>query len=259
MIILLFKYIYQFIFSIFEKELSNLNEIISSKDNTIARLNKTIFNLKNKIKVLNTDNDNVNVHETSISPTYSPFEVDIVPLSVKIIKSKLNYKTLIQGKIFKISKCVKDKTLPYPEQVCPKCSSPYEYHSRHSKNQKKCKCCNTHFNIEKSKKDIHNNFYCPYCKKTLSLRAKRASFDVYVCKNKKCSYRLEKKKLSKHYRDKISYIYRHINLQIDEKYLNSVFILKNLIWISSLKYSLSKLILNSQIEILHKQWKIYLV
>ena len=139
MIIQLFNYIYQFIFSIFEKELCNLNEIITSKDNTIARLNKTISNLKKKIKVLNTDNDNVNVHETSISPTYSPFEVDIAPLSVEIIKSKLNYKTLIQGKTFKISKCVKDKTLPYPEQVCPKCSSPYEYHSRHSKNQKKCK------------------------------------------------------------------------------------------------------------------------
>ena len=139
MIIQLFNYIYQFIFSIFEKELSNLNKIISSKDNTIARLNKTISNLKNKIKVLNTDNDNVNVHETSISPTYSPFEVNIAPLSVEVVKPKLNYLTLIQGKTFKISKCVKDKILPYPEQVCPKCSSPYEYHSRHSKNQKKCK------------------------------------------------------------------------------------------------------------------------
>ncbi|WYD42915.1 hypothetical protein KST84_05090 [Fusobacterium nucleatum] len=80
MIILLFKYIYQFIFSIFEKELSNLNGIITSKDNTIARLNKTIYNLKNKIKVLNTNNKTVNTHKTSISPTYSPFEVDIAPL-----------------------------------------------------------------------------------------------------------------------------------------------------------------------------------
>jgi|GEM_PF-6361200 hypothetical protein len=52
-------------------------------------------------------------------------------------------------------------------------------------------------------------------RKKLSLSAKRASFDVYVCKNKKCSYRLEKKKSSKHHRDKISYVYRHINLQID--------------------------------------------
>ena len=52
MIILLFKYIYQFIFSIFEKELCNLNEIITSKDNTIARLNKTISNLKRKLKYL---------------------------------------------------------------------------------------------------------------------------------------------------------------------------------------------------------------
>ena len=216
MIILLFKYIYQFIFSIFEKELCNLNEIITSKDNTIARLNKTISNLKKKIKVLNTDNETLNTHETSILPNYSPFEVDIAPLSVEVVKPKLNYLTLIQGKTFKISKCVKDKTLPHPEQVCPKCSSPYKYHSRHSKNQKKCKCCNTHFNIEKSKKDIHNNFYCPYCKKKLSLRAKRASFDVYVCKNQKCSYRIEKKKAAKHHRDKISYIYRHVNLQIDE-------------------------------------------
>lgn len=180
MIIQLFKYIYQFIFSSFQKELANLNEIITSKDYTIAKLNKTITYLKNKIKLLNTDNENVNIHETSISPTYLPFEVDIAPLSVEIIKPKLNYKTLIQGKTLKSSKCVKDKTLPYPEQVCPKCSSPYEYHSRHSKNQKKCKCCNTHFNIEKIKKHMHNSFYCPYCKKTLSLRAKRASFDVYV-------------------------------------------------------------------------------
>ena len=113
MIIQLFNYIYQFIFSIFEKELCNLNEIITSKDNTIARLNKTISNLKKKIKVLNTDNETLNTHETSISPNYSPFEVDIAPLSVEIIKSKLNYKTLIQGKTFKISKCVKDKTLPH--------------------------------------------------------------------------------------------------------------------------------------------------
>ena len=112
MIILLFKYIYQFIFSIFEKELSNLNKIISSKDNTIARLNKTISNLKKKIKVLNTDNETLNTHETSISPNYSPFEVDIAPLSVEVVKPKLNYLTLIQGKTFKISKCVKDKTLP---------------------------------------------------------------------------------------------------------------------------------------------------
>ncbi|PGH22782.1 hypothetical protein RN96_06740 [Fusobacterium polymorphum] len=45
-----------------------------------------------------------------------------------------------------MSECVKDKTLLYPEQVCTKCSSSYEYHLRHSKNQKKCKCCNVHFN-----------------------------------------------------------------------------------------------------------------
>ena len=109
MIILLFKYIYQFIFSIFEKEISSLNEIITSKDSTIARLNKTTSNLKNKIKILNTNNETVNTHETSILPN--------------------------------------------------------KYHSCHSKNQKKCKCCNMHFNIEKSKKDTHNDIYCPYCKK----------------------------------------------------------------------------------------------
>lgn len=216
MIIQLFNYIFQIIFSIFEKEFNNLNQIIFSKDNTIAKLNKTILILKDKIKELNTDNENLIICETSISPSYLPFEVDIAPLSVEVVKPTLNYKNLIKGKIFKTSKCVKDRTLPYPEQVCPKCSSPYEYHSRHSKNQKKCKCCNAHFNIEKMRKHTHNSFYCPYCKKALSLRAKRTSFDVYVCKNQKCSYRIEKKKTSKHHRDKISYIYRHINLQIDE-------------------------------------------
>ena len=92
----------------------------------------------------------------------------------------------------------------------------YQYHSRHSKNQKKCKCCLTHFNIKKHKPHNHNAFYCPYCSKTLSLKVKRVSFDVFVCKNKLCPYRLDKIKSSFHHRDKISYTYRHINLQIHD-------------------------------------------
>ena len=219
MIIQFFNYIFQSFFSLFYNEINSLNDLILDKNDTIRKLNKTIRNLKSEIRILKgTSSETIN--ETSISPKYGFFEVDLAPISVQSLKPSLDYRELIADKSIKTSKCVLDKSLPKPEQLCPRCSSPYLFHSRHSKNQKKCKCCDYHFSINRRNDNStsNNKFCCPYCQKTLSFRVSREAFDVYVCKNRACPFRLHKIKDSKHHRDKISYIYRDIKVKINDIY-----------------------------------------
>lgn len=199
--------------------ISNFKKQLQEKLDTIQKLNKKIKILTQEINELKGINK-PNIPEDSISPSYNFFEADKSPI-IKKIDDSIDYLELIKDKKFKISKIVKENRLPKPEQCCPKCNSPKEYHSLHTKNQKKCKCCNYHFNInsisEKSF-DKKEKFCCPYCNKTLEFRAKRSSYDVYVCKNQKCSYYLDKVKNRKHNLDKVHYIYRHINLKINDVY-----------------------------------------
>jgi transposase-like protein/regulator of replication initiation timing len=216
--------IIQCFYKLFQSFISNFELIISQKDDELA-------NLKAKIKSLSKKNSTLkkkikSLHETlteskpddSISPKYGYFEVDKPPIVTKDNIPSLNYLELIEGKTIKSSKIFFNGNLPNPEQLCPRCESPAKFHAIHTKTQKLCKCCNYHFSYIKphTLKKKNTVFKCPYCNHSLSHRVKRSHFDVYVCKNKSCSHRLDALKDVKHHRDKISYIYRHINLEIDD-------------------------------------------
>ena len=121
MIILLFNYIFQYLFASFEAQINDLYDLIESKNNTISKLNNNIRSLKSQIKQLK--NSSAPVKDTSSSPKYAPFEVDIPPLSTQLAKPSLDFNQLIQGKTFKLSKCVINNSLPNPEQLCPNCIS----------------------------------------------------------------------------------------------------------------------------------------
>jgi len=104
---------------------------------------------------------------------------------------------------------------------CPCCGAPkdYIYDNTGKQNQFQCKVCSFIFSNHKVKDVI---LKCPHCKHTLSLRASREDFDVYVCQNKKCSFYLNNKsslndhdmKLYKEHPEKIKlkYIYRKFNI-----------------------------------------------
>ena len=114
MIIQFFNYIFQSFFSLFYNEIKSLNDLILDKNHTIKILNKTIRNLKSEIKILKgTSSETIN--ETSVSPKYGFFEVDLAPISVQSLKPSLDYKELITDKSIKASKCVLDRSLPKPE------------------------------------------------------------------------------------------------------------------------------------------------
>ncbi|WP_156285865.1 DDE-type integrase/transposase/recombinase [Oceanivirga salmonicida] len=213
--------------------LINSNLELQASINTLTEENKKLkkaltsskkinSKLKTKIKkLLGTYIDPKD--DTSHSPVYEYFKLDKEAIKTPIIDEPLlDYKQILSNGNYKHSKAYLKPDFPYPEQICPNCSSTKEWHYLHTKIQKRCKLCFKTFIFNNAEPEIDiSNFYCPYCSKKLGFRVSRTAFDVYVCKNKKCSYRKQRKlqiidkfgKLNK--QDKISYIYRDIKLSIN--------------------------------------------
>lgn len=220
------QYLFKFYYTIFQ----NFSSLIKSKDDEIDYLNNKINSLnksndslkkknsKLKLEIKRLNGKVIQKHNvTSVSPKYQPFAVDKPP--IKKISPRLDFNELIAGRTFKVSKIVREGRMPNPEQCCPNCNSPSEFHSLHTKNQKKCKCCDYHFNIksfQERNRHNHHKFCCPYCEKSLDKIKQKAAFDIFKCRNKDCPYRIQSKKHSKHHRDKISYIYRHYHIEIKD-------------------------------------------
>lgn len=185
---------------------------------TIKRQKQLIKKLKIQIKKLNGTYIEP-IPSDSVSPLYNPFEVVTPPIISQVINSpSLNYLDIIKSNNIKPSSKKAFDKLPNKSQNCPNCDSPAIYHYLHTKSQKRCKCCSKTFSFNVIKNLDSVCYRCPYCKHKLAHRVKRSTYDVFVCKNKNCSYRNDflKNNPNPHPRSKISYIFRKSNVKIDK-------------------------------------------
>lgn len=209
--------IIQYFIKINQAFIDSFEQSLKKQASTIKRQKQLIKNLKIQIKKLN-GTFVESIPSDSISPKYNPFEVVTPPIASQVINSpSLNYLDIINSNNIKPSTKKAFDKLPNKSQNCPNCGSPAIYHYLHTKSQKRCKCCFKTFSfiIKKSDPTCYN---CPYCKHKLVHRAKRSTYDVFVCKNKNCSYRKDflKDNPNPHPCSKISYIFRKVNVDMDK-------------------------------------------
>lgn len=154
---------------------------------------------------------------------YRHFKVDETPIfaSPNLLNLK-DYKSLIKDNNIKPIKRRSGKDITININ-CPCCNAPkyYLYDNTGKQNQFQCKCCSHIFSINPNKiNDVI--FKCPHCTHNLDHRAARKDFDVYVCRNNKCSYYLnnkaaltlsDKKKFNANPTlFKLHYVYRKFNI-----------------------------------------------
>ncbi len=205
-------------------EVPVMNKIISIIINFLNRINKIswkiIIFLSKFIKI-----ENINTSNKPIDERYRQFKVDDKPLIEPFVKLEhKDYKQLIKDNNIKPVKRRNGKEITVNVK-CPCCGAPkdYLYDNTGKQNQFECKVCSYIFstNISKDKDVI---LKCPHCHHQLVHRASRDDFDVYVCKNLKCTFYLRNlASLSKE--DKIKfeteptlfkmhYIYRKFNIDL---------------------------------------------
>lgn len=166
------------------------------------------------------------MNDKSTNKPYHKLQVDELPV---LELEKLDYRQLLveyyikHGKNLKPVKHRKNTKNKVPSNIsCPKCSAPhiYIYDNTGGRGQYKCKVCTTIFN-KKNRFTKAAVLRCPHCLHILEKIKKRNEFDVYKCKNKKCSFYLNNlKSLSKKEKEqfkknpqafKLHYIYRAFN------------------------------------------------
>ncbi len=217
------QYLTKFI-QLFITYISSLHDEIDSLKTENKTLKRKITSLKKQNKYLKGDFSD-NTPETSRTPLYEYFKLDKEAILSPIVSMPpLDFKQILQNGNFKPSKAHLKPNFPNKNQTCTRCNSTCEWHYIHSKTQKRCKLCLKTFVFNRVNNEFKNIsiYRCPYCNKKLSFRVSRSAFDVYVCKNKLCSYRTNKvnniinNNSSLNKRDKISYIYRDLKISIDD-------------------------------------------
>ena len=207
----------------YRNEVYVMSKIISFLITFLNKINKIIWKfiifLSQFIKIEDLD-------KLSNKPTderYRQFKVDDSPIVEPFVKLEhKDYKQLIKMNHIKpvSRKNGKDITI---NVKCSCCSAPkeYLYDNNGKQTQFFCKVCSHIFSINPNKdKDVI--LKCPHCTHILSHRVSRDDFDVYVCKNLKCSYYLnnlasltlsDKRKFKKNPTlFKLHYVYRKFNI-----------------------------------------------
>lgn len=203
-----------------------MTKIISLIILFLNRINKIIWNsiifLSKFIKV-----EDIIIDNKPTDERYKLFKVDEPALIEPFVTIEhKDYKQLIKdGNIKPVTRRKgKDITI---NVKCPCCGAPkdYLYDNNGNHTQFKCKVCSFVFsNNHHKQNDIV--LRCPHCRNTLSLRQKRTDFDVYFCRNPKCSYYLnnlasltlmDKKKFEENPTlFKLHYVYRKFNIELPE-------------------------------------------
>lgn len=165
-------------------------------------------------------------YDEPVRKDYRKLVVDNPPIFEAL--KKLNYKELLEeyktlhGKELKPVTPRAGKTPINSDICCPICGAPhnYLYDNNGGKGQYQCKVCKNTFVPGKVLKNVVMK--CPHCGKTLEKVKERKDFDVYKCKNNKCSYYLnkiasmtaeEKKEFkSNSQKYKVRYVYRAFKL-----------------------------------------------
>ena len=199
-----------------------MSKIISVIINFLNRINKIIWKfiifLSKFIKV-----DDINhISNKPIDERYRQFKVDDNALIEPFVKIEhKDYKQLIKDNNIKPIKRRNGKSISINIH-CPCCNAPkdYLYDNTGKQNQFECKVCSFIFSANSKNEDVV--LKCPHCRHILNHRASRDDFDVYVCKNSKCSYYLnnlsalsltDKKKFEENPTlFKLHYVYRKFNI-----------------------------------------------
>lgn len=191
--------------------------------NRINKFNwKIIIFLSRFIKV-----EDIIINNKPTNEKYKQFKVDNPAIIEPFVKIEhKDYKQLIKDNNIKPVKRRNGKNITINVK-CPCCGAPkeYIYDNNGKQTQFECKVCSYVFTSNSIKKnDVI--LKCPHCRHTLNKRATREDFDVYVCKNPKCSYYLNNlKSLSKtdkkNFEDnrtlyKLHYVYRKFNIELPE-------------------------------------------
>ena len=202
-----------------------MSKIISLIIQFLNRINKIIWKiiifLSKFIKIEDVNNQN----DKPSNERYRQFKVDEQPIIEPFVKLEhKDHKQLIKDNNITPVKRRNGKSITI-DVTCPCCGAPkdYLYDNNGKQTQFECKVCSHVFSINPNKdKDII--FKCPHCTHTLDHRISRNDFDVYVCKNPKCSYYLNNlasltlsdKKLYKEHPEKLKlhYVYRKFNIDL---------------------------------------------
>ena len=202
-----------------------MSKIISVIITFLNRINKIIWKfivfLSQFIKV----EDINHIDSKPTNERYRLFKVDEAPIIEPFVKLEhKDHKQLIKDNNIKPVKRRNGKQITINVK-CPCCDAPkeYLYDNTGKQNQFECKVCSHIFSTNPNKdKDVI--LKCPHCTHTLDHRASREDFDVYVCRNPKCSYYLnnlaslslaDKKKFEqKPTLFKLHYVHRKFNVDI---------------------------------------------
>lgn len=200
-----------------------MSKIISVIIKFLNRINKFIWKiiifLSKFIKV-----DDINkIDNKPTNERYRLFKVDEPAIIEPFVKIEhKDHRQLIKDNNIKPVKRRNGKQITINVH-CPCCNAPkdYLYDNTGKQNQFECKVCSYIFSLnKKTDKDIV--LKCPHCTNVLDHRTSRSDFDVYFCRNPKCSYYLnnlasltlsDKKKFEKNPTlFKLHYVYRKFNI-----------------------------------------------
>ena len=202
-----------------------MSKIISLIIQFLNRINKIIWKIIIFLSKFIKMEDVYNQNDKPTNEHYRQFKVDEQPIIEPFVKLEhKDYKQLIKDNNIKPVKRRNGKSISI-DVACPCCGAPkdYLYDNNGKQTQFECKVCSHVFSINLNKdKDIV--FKCPHCTHTLDHRTSRNDFDVYFCRNPKCSYYLNNiasltlsdKKLYKEHPEKfkLHYVYRKFNIDL---------------------------------------------
>ena len=203
-----------------------MSKIITLIIKFLNRINKFIWLiiifLSKFIKV-----EDIIVDNKPTDERYKQFKVDEPAIVEPFVKLEhKDYKQLIKDNNIKPIKRRNNKSITI-DIKCPCCGAPkeYIYDNNGKQTQFECKVC-SHIFSNNPEKQNDVVLKCPHCRRTLCKRAEREDYDVYVCKNEKCSYYLnnlasltltDKKKFKENPTlFKLHYVYRKFNIALPE-------------------------------------------
>ena len=199
-----------------------MSKIITLIIEFLNRINKFIWKiiifLSQFIKI-----EDITTNNKPTDERYKQFKVDDPPIIEPFVKLEhKDYKQLIKDNNIKPIKRRKEININIK---CPCCNAPkeYIYDNNGKQTQFECKVCSHIFsNNPHKQKDVI--LKCPHCTHVLDHRASREDFDVYFCRNPKCSFYLNNlNSLSKEDKNKfkknptlfkLHYVYRKFNIDL---------------------------------------------
>ena len=174
--------------------------------------------------------------DDSHSPKYQKFKVDKLPLIIH--REVWDYREFIPYIEWRYGKKIKPVSRRSECDIdddckCPRCNAPkaYLYKNNGSKNQIRCKVCQTLFSPAESRFTKTTSLRCPYCTNILVPKKNRKHFILHKCINPKCPYylhnlkKVDKDDLKEEYgknKYKLHYIYREFTIDFFQMDITSL-------------------------------------